>query len=94
MKEVKKFLQDIGFIYVDWKFDNIGKSKDGNYKLFDFDASGIINLDTNEWIVTPPALIAATPVGATTTILLGDCSFRFFRKVVLPVPAFPVRKRF
>jgi serine/threonine protein kinase len=54
MREVKEFLQNLGIMYIDWKFDNIGKSKDGNYKLFDFDASGIINLDTNEWIVTPP----------------------------------------
>src|ERR1043166_2546697 len=40
----------------------------------------------------PPALIAATPVGAVTTIRLGVSSLILWRKVVLPVPAFPVRK--
>ena len=44
------------------------------------------------WIVLPPALIAATPVGATTTVFFSDWDSRFFRKVVFPVPAFPVKK--
>lgn len=39
-------------------------------------------------MVTPPALIAATPVGATTIILLGELCLRSRRKVVFPVPAF------
>ena len=45
----------------------------------------------NECIVTPPALTAATPVGATTTsrLVLSDTTRR--RNVVLPVPALPVR---
>ena len=43
------------------------------------------------WMVLPPALIAATPVGATTTVFLSVCDSRFLRKVVLPVPAFPVK---
>ena len=43
-------------------------------------------------MVTPFALIAAIPVGATTTIRLGSLSFSVRKKVVLPVPAFPVRK--
>ena len=43
-------------------------------------------------MVTPPALIAATPVGATTIGRLRDCSTIFFKNVVLPVPALPVRK--
>src|SRR6187401_686190 len=45
-------------------------------------------------MVTPPALIAATPVGATTAICLGQFSLIYFRNVVLPVPALPVRKIF
>ena len=45
-----------------------------------------------EWMVTPSALIAATPVGATTTDRLRLCSTTAFRNVVLPVPALPVRK--
>ena len=46
----------------------------------------------NECIVTPPALMAATPVGATTIALFLDLSITVFRNVVFPVPAFPVRK--
>ena len=46
----------------------------------------------NECIVTPPAFIAAMPVGATTTTLFLDSSTTLLRNVVLPVPAFPVRK--
>ncbi|EFC76788.1 hypothetical protein HMPREF0649_00100 [Segatella buccae D17] len=46
----------------------------------------------NEWMVTPAALMAATPVGATTTMRFMLCSFSALRNVVLPVPAFPVRK--
>src|SRR5207249_11233900 len=42
----------------------------------------------------PPALIAATPVGAVTTIRLGLSSLIWCRNVVLPVPALPVRKIF
>ena len=45
-------------------------------------------------MVTPPALIAATPVGATIAICLGQVSFIYFKKVVFPVPALPVRKIF
>lgn len=53
MREVKAFLQSLGIIYLDWKFDNIGKSKDGNYKLFDFDASGQIDLSSGSWKIVP-----------------------------------------
>lgn len=53
MEKVKGFLQSIGIMYIDWKIDNIGISKDGVYKLFDFDASGIIDLKTNNWIIKP-----------------------------------------
>ena len=42
-------------------------------------------------MVTPPALIAATPVGATTIMRFGERSFSCRKKVVFPVPAFPVR---
>ena len=47
----------------------------------------------NEWMVTPSALMAAMPVGATTIIRLDDSVLSRRRKVVLPVPALPVRKR-
>ena len=45
-----------------------------------------------EWMVIPPALMAATPVGATTIDRFLLCSTTVFKKVVLPVPALPVRK--
>jgi serine/threonine protein kinase len=38
---VKKFLQNLGIMYIDWKPDNMGIGADGKYKLFDFDLSGI-----------------------------------------------------
>lgn len=54
MEKVKDFLQSIGIMYIDWKPDNIGISKDGIYKLYDFDASGIIDLkNPNVWIIKP-----------------------------------------
>ena len=52
--DVKQYLQNLGIIYIDWKLDNIGIGKDGKYKLFDFDASGLINIENNEWIIPPP----------------------------------------
>jgi serine/threonine protein kinase len=53
MKNVKDFLQSLGIMYIDWKDDNIGIAKDGTYKLFDFDVSGLVDLKTNKWIVKP-----------------------------------------
>lgn len=53
MKNVKTFLQSLGIIYIDWKMDNVGKGKDGKYKLFDFDGSGVIDIKTKSWINTP-----------------------------------------
>jgi len=53
MKKVKTFLQSLGIIYMDWKIDNVGRGKDGNYKLFDFDGSGIIDINTKLWVNTP-----------------------------------------
>jgi hypothetical protein len=49
MSKVKDFLQALGIMYIDWKFDNMGKSVYGKYKLFDFDASGLIDLKTQQW---------------------------------------------
>jgi serine/threonine protein kinase len=54
MEKVKDFLQSLGIMYIDWKPDNIGISKDGTYKLYDFDASGVVDLkNPNIWIVKP-----------------------------------------
>jgi hypothetical protein len=62
MQEVKSFLQGLGFMYIDWKYDNIGKSDDGEYKLFDFDASGLLKSEErmgdsdSPWEIEPPHL--------------------------------------
>ena len=53
MSKAKNHLQSLGIIYFDWKTDNLGLSNDGNYKLFDFDASGILDLKTKTWIIIP-----------------------------------------
>ena len=80
MKNVKDFLQELGIMYVDWKFDNIGKSRiDGKYKLFDFDASGLINLSTKEWKLKPMdkywSYKEAIKNGARTPKEIDDWSF-------------------
>jgi len=50
MKDVKKHLQGLGIMYIDWKPDNIGLG-DGELKLFDFDVSGLVNKDQKEhWV--------------------------------------------
>lgn len=55
MENIKIYLQDLGVLYIDWKYDNIGYSKkDKTYKLFDFDVSGLIDKKTNKWIIKPP----------------------------------------
>ena len=48
----------------------------------------------SEWMVCPPTLRAATPVGAAITICLLVCQDRWFSSVDLPVPARPVMKTF
>ena len=51
---VKTYLQSIGIMYIDWKLDNLGISKDKQFKLFDFDVSGLIDINTNKWLIEPP----------------------------------------
>lgn len=79
MKKVKDFLQSLGIMYIDWKPDNIGISKDGTYKLFDFDASGLVDLETNEWIVKPVEYWSynkAIENGCKTPQEIDDYSFK------------------
>ena len=56
MTNVKTYLHKLGIMYIDWKFDNIGKSNDGQFKLFDFNVSGLIDITSKdqEWIIKPP----------------------------------------
>ena len=49
----KNHLQSLGIMYIDWKPDNIGIDDDGNYKLFDFDLSGMTTSDGKKWEVHP-----------------------------------------
>jgi serine/threonine protein kinase len=54
---VKNYLQGLGIMYIDWKLDNIGISEDGELKLFDFDASGLIEptkWEIKPWEIKPP----------------------------------------
>ena len=78
MGKVKDFLQSVGIMYIDWKIDNIGISKDGTYKLFDFDVSGLIDLKTNNWIIKPLeywSYNTAIENGCTTPKEIDDYSF-------------------
>jgi serine/threonine protein kinase len=77
MQEVKSFLQGLGFMYIDWKYDNIGKSDDGEYKLFDFDASGLLKSDS-PWEIEPPHFWSykqATIKGITTPVEIDNYAF-------------------
>jgi serine/threonine protein kinase len=51
MNSVRKHLHNLGISYIDWKYDNIGLDDYGNYKLFDFNVSGVYNNDN--WIMEP-----------------------------------------
>jgi len=80
MKEVKNFLQNLGIMYIDWKIDNIGIDKNGIYKLFDFDASGLINVETQKWIIEPINSFSykeAIKNGCKTPKEIDDWSFKF-----------------
>jgi serine/threonine protein kinase len=85
MREVKSFLHGLGIMYIDWKIDNIGKGKDGNYKLFDFDASGIVNKD-NTWRIEPADFFTykkAKKAGISDPKEVDDFAFeRFFTERV------------
>ena len=79
MLPVKNFLQEIGIVYIDWKPDNIGISKSKKkVKLFDFDASGIINIKTKKWEDKAPTLFAyrqAVKNGMKTPIEIDNYAF-------------------
>lgn len=54
IKEALQYLHSINIMYIDWKYDNIGQTSDGNFKLFDFDSSGIATDDNKEWLIRKP----------------------------------------
>jgi hypothetical protein len=80
MREVKTELQGLGILYIDWKLDNIGFSKiDNTYKLFDFDCSGIMNIETKEWIKKPKMYYSytqATIAGKEKPLEIDDYIFK------------------
>lgn len=60
MNKAKSHLQSLGIMYIDWKPDNTGISRD-EYKirkLFDFDVSGVIDITTKKWIDEPEAYVS------------------------------------
>jgi hypothetical protein len=81
MSKVKDFLQALGIMYIDWKFDNMGKSVYGKYKLFDFDASGLIDLKTQQWKLKANPITwsynEAIKNGAKTPKEMDDWSFNY-----------------
>jgi len=82
MRNVKDFLQGLGIMYIDWKKDNIGKDQNGNYKLFDFDGSGIVN-NNNTWLIEPLDFFTyrkAKENGITQPNKMDDFAFERFIK--------------
>jgi hypothetical protein len=78
MRSVKKYLQQLGVIYIDWKLDNIGISEK-RFKLFDFDVSGLIDVN-NKWIIEPPKYWSynkAIQNGMKTPIEIDNYAFNY-----------------
>jgi serine/threonine protein kinase len=86
----KEHLQKLGIMYIDWKPDNIGIGVDGKYKLFDFDASGIIAPASNKWLIKPSdywSYRQALANGLTDPKMIDDFAFEinFNRKNYVPL---------
>ena len=76
--DIKKHLQNLGIIYIDWKNDQFGIDKDGKLKIFDFDGSGIIDKKTYKWIIKPPPFFSynkAIKYGITNPLEIDNFSF-------------------
>jgi serine/threonine protein kinase len=76
---LKDSLQSLGIMYIDWKHDNIGTSSDNVSKLFDFDMSGLVDVNNpDKWIICPPKYYAyknAIDSGAVTPKEIDDMAF-------------------
>jgi hypothetical protein len=57
MLRAKTHLQGLGIMYIDWKLDNTGLDSKGHYRLFDFDASGLISA-AGDWLICAPEYIS------------------------------------
>ena len=79
MKKIKQYLHNLDIMYIDWKLNNIGVDKNGIYKLYDFDGSGIVEKkDKTKWLVKPPLVwqyITSEKHGCKTPIEIDNCSF-------------------
>lgn len=80
MEDVKRFLHKNNIVYLDWKPDNIGIDKQGNFKLFDFDMSGVYNCD-NEWVFEPlPGYVKRNAPDDYTPTQIDDWAFNRYIK--------------
>ena len=81
----------IAFIFImpELEYSFCAKTYRGNYRM---NAQLLLIVAVPAHAVASVALIAATPVGATIAIFLVQCSLRYRKNVVLPVPALPVKK--
>lgn len=79
MIEAKNDLQSLGIMYIDWKQDNIGVSVEGVSKLFDFDVSGLVDINNpDKWLIQPPKYYAykkAIDSGAITPKEIDNAAF-------------------
>ena len=86
MTIVKDHLQNLGIIYIDWKRDNIGIGIDGELILFDFDVSGLVDVNTQNWIIDAKHYYAynhAIDDGYNTPIEIDNYAFN---KYLLKIP--------
>lgn len=78
MEDVKRYLQRMNITYIDWKYENIGIGEDGDFKLFDFNGSGIFN-SYDEWIFeAPPFLVMRNSPKGLTPIEIDNWAFEHF----------------
>ena len=80
MNKAKEHLQSLGIMYIDWKPDNTGITGDEDLirKLFDFDVSGVIDINTKKWIDEPEAYVSylnSTKKGLTDPYDIDNYSF-------------------
>lgn len=81
----KTQLQRCNIMYIDWKLDNMGVAKDGTYKIFDFDVSGIVKKRTpSEWKMKPLEYYTYKKIVANdkdlTPIEIDNKAFELFSK--------------
>lgn len=82
---LKALLQQNGILYIDWKWDNFGVINN-RYKLYDFDASGIIHPQTKKWCIEAPHYYKyneCVEAGCRTPLEIDDCAFANFYKEVI-----------